>query len=62
MSNSILNKVYSNIIKLIYHYDITDYKQEKLAKKKEYSFRFDGKENFVGVYNPPKPKKKEEKK
>jgi len=38
------------------------FRKMKLKKKAEYQFRFDGKENFVGVYNPPRPKKKEEKK
>jgi len=38
------------------------FKKMKLRKQSEYQFRFDGKENFIGIYNPPKPKKKEEKK
>ena len=38
------------------------YKKLKLAKKVEYKFRFDGKENFIGVMNPPKTKKEEGKK
>lgn len=37
------------------------FKRLKLAKRKDYNWRFDGKENFVGVYNPPKPKKEEKK-
>ncbi len=37
------------------------HRKMKLAKKKGYSWRFDGKENFIGVYNPPKPKKPEKK-
>jgi len=36
------------------------YKKMRLANRKEYTWRFDGKENFIGVYNPPRPKKKEE--
>ena len=38
------------------------FRKMKLKGKKEYQFRFDGKENFIGVFNPSKPKKKEEKK
>ena len=36
----------------------------KLQKRKDYNWRFDGRDSFVGVYNPPKPKsvKPEEKK
>ena len=34
------------------------FKKLGLAKKKEYSFRFDGRDSFIGVYNPPKPKPK----
>ena len=37
------------------------YRKMKLGKKKGYQFRFDGKENFIGVMNP-KPKKPEAKK
>ena len=29
----------------------------KLQKNKEYNWRFDGRDSFIGVYNPPKPKK-----
>jgi len=28
----------------------------KLAKRTEYNWRFDGRDSFIGVYNPPKPK------
>ena len=38
------------------------YRKMKLGKKKGYSFRFDGRENFIGVYNPPKPKPQPKKK
>ena len=38
------------------------FKRLKLNKRPEYNWRFDGKENFIGVYNPPKPKKEEPKK
>lgn len=38
------------------------FKRMKLGKKKEYRFRYDGRDSFIGVMNPPKPKKKEEKK
>jgi len=38
------------------------FRKMKLKKKAEYQFRFKGKENFIGVFNPSKPKKKEEKK
>lgn len=34
------------------------YRKMRLKNKPEYDFRFDGKENFVGMYIPPKPKKK----
>ncbi len=34
MSNNILNKVYSNIIRLIHYQDIPDHKQKKLRRKK----------------------------
>lgn len=37
------------------------HRKMKLGKKKEYQWRFDGKENFIGIYNPPKPKKPEKK-
>jgi len=37
------------------------FRKMKLKKKAEYRFRFDGRENFIGVYNPPKPKKPEKK-
>ncbi len=37
------------------------FRKMKLKKNPEYQFRFDGRENFIGVMNP-KPKKKEEKK
>jgi len=33
----------------------------KLKKKTEYQFRFSGKDEFIGVYNPPKAKKQEKK-
>ncbi len=29
----------------------------RLQKRKEYNWRFDGRDSFVGVYNPSKPKK-----
>ncbi len=41
------------------------FRKMKLKKNPEYQFRFDGRDSFIGVYNPPKPKvekKKEEKK
>ena len=38
------------------------YRKMKLGKKKGYQFRFDGRENFIGVYNPSNPKKPEVKK
>jgi len=38
------------------------FKKLGLKKKTDYQFRFDGRDSFIGVYNPPKPKKKEEKK
>ena len=31
----------------------------KLGKRKEYNWRYDGRDSFIGVYNPPKPKKPE---
>ena len=35
------------------------FKKLKLDKQKERQWRFDGKDSFIGIYNPP-PKKKEE--
>jgi len=29
----------------------------KLHKMRDRNWRYDGRENFIGVYNPPKPKK-----
>jgi len=31
----------------------------KLAKKKEYHWRYDGRDSFIGIYNKPKSKKEE---
>lgn len=33
------------------------FKKLRLGKKKDRQWRFDGKGSFIGVYNPPKPKK-----
>lgn len=40
------------------------FKKLGLTKKQKegYNFRFDGKDSFIGVYNPPRPKNKEENK
>jgi len=35
------------------------FKKLKLDKQKERQWRFDGRDSFIGIYNPP-PKKKEE--
>ena len=34
-------------------------KKLKLSKKKEYYWRYDGRDSFIGIYNKPKPKKEE---
>lgn len=32
------------------------FKKLRLGKKKYYHWRYDGRDSFIGVYNPPKPK------
>lgn len=34
------------------------YKKMKLSKNKDYGFRFDGRDSFIGVHNPPKKEEK----
>lgn len=48
-----------NAKKSMQNYLNTGAKKLKLNKKKDYYWRFDRKDSFVGVYNPPKPKKEE---
>jgi len=57
VTQDILTKM-ENIDKSISDRITEGFKKLKLKKQKERHWRFDGKENFIGIYNPPTKEKK----